>query len=103
MEKGKIIPVHIIKTEITEGREIKVSLQDFLIMSILTISCVSLVWGILYRLNWDLGALLFPVPKYAAWVQVIFSIAWMTILFIILMILLFRKNQQKGKNIQQIG
>lgn len=91
----------LLEQEMNDGHTI--NQKTFAILTILTIITSALGWCVVYRLNWDLGELIFPVSIYPYWVQSIFSIILFTLLFILFLKITFNVYNANGKNIDNLS
>lgn len=79
------------------------NLYSFMTLTVLTILCSSVGWSIMYRLNWDLGEILFPTSVYPYYVQSFAMIAIFSVVFVILMVILFKTYKKMGKDVEYLS
>jgi hypothetical protein len=87
---------HHHKHELTLAKDKK--FKKFFVLSILAVLCSSVGWSMMYRLNWDIGEIVYPSSIYPYWYQSVFSTVLFVIIFIILLCITYKVFKKLGKS-----
>ena len=95
-------PLEMIQHKNGKGSLKDKKFKQYFTLSILAVLCSSVGWSLMYRINWDIGEIVFPSAVYPYWYQTVFCTVLFIIIFIILLIITYKVFKKAGKSPEKL-